>query len=874
MNYKLTKSSYIKGLQCEKALYLNAYKKHLGEFSKETQNKFEKGRKFESLFKSYFLDGVDLDKEYKWEMNKNISYVKQVFNDNDKHTLFEAGFMHDEVLVLTDVLVKKKDGSIYIYEVKNSTELTDVIKSDLAVQYYVCNSQIENIKSFKVVLNDGIGGFNVIEMIGELNENTEFINKNINHFKEILEYEKEPIIQVGSQCSNPYDCEFKNYCLGNRKKIVHKELIDGIHLDENNAEFNYALDFILETNKPIIYLTGKAGTGKTTFLKYLKAKTQKEYVVLAPTGVAAINAGGQTINSFFQIPPSLFIPGDKRLRCSVANDDTTDKTTIYTTFNYGKEKRKIIKNLELLIIDEISMVRCDIIDVIDKLLRTFGKHKHLPFGGVQIVLIGDTFQLAPIVSDDIKNIFYSFYVNPFFFSSKVIKDNPLIYIELKIIYRQKDQNFIDLLNKIRINSLNDHDYKYLNTKYNPSFSSSKKKNYIILASKNVEVDNYNTQRMANLTTPSIIYKGIITGSFPDRLLPVEKKLELKVGAQVMLRKNKLPTYYNGTIATVTSLSEDSIRVEIKGEQVNICMERWENIIYSWNKEKKEIEEEVVGSFQQFPLKLAWAITVHKSQGLTFENVVADVAGAFSVGQVYVALSRCTSFDGLVLKSRIGRNSIKTDNRVLEFAKTETPELVITKELKAGKADYYYEQARNAVNKFQFGEAYEYCIKAMKYRNDIEKSVFKRYAYFIGELFTYKINKYVNLVSKLNNNLDTDNKEYKKILNQYKQTIIKNNNTIFDNEKKISDLSNQLSSKTLIEKELKDKIELNLSIHQCDIKTLNKVIKDLEGEVSYNKSKVNEVIDQNRRYKTTVKELKIELDRVNNIKWYQKLFGRK
>ncbi|HTA61559.1 MAG TPA: DEAD/DEAH box helicase, partial [Bacteroidia bacterium] len=427
-------------------------------------------------------------------------------------------------------------------------------------------------------------------------------------------------------------------------------VIENIELDETNLEFTNAIDIVKHTNK-LIYLTGKAGTGKTTFLKYLRSITEKKTVVVAPTGVAAINAGGQTINSFFQIPFGPFIPNDRRLRTKKDFGDVNE-TTIYNTFLYNEEKKLIIENLELLIIDEISMVRCDQLDLIDRLLRVFRRKVFLPFGGVQIVLIGDTFQLPPIAKFEEWEILKDYYSSPFFFNSKVLAENKPIYIELKKIYRQKEQDFIDLLNKVRINQLNDYELTTLNNKYNPTFLTNKVQNYIILASHNTQVDQTNITKLDELEGELKIFNGELTGEFPkdgqgSYILPTERNLHLKEGAQVMFLKNdtgEVKRFYNGKIGKISSLFENKIIVEFSDQnKVQVEKASWNNIKYTWNKETKTIEEKIVGTFTQYPLRLAWAITVHKSQGLTFEKVYADLGAAFEVGQVYVALSRCTSF---------------------------------------------------------------------------------------------------------------------------------------------------------------------------------------------------------------------------------------
>lgn len=512
------------------------------------------------------------------------------------------------------------------------------------------------------------------------------------------------------------------------------ETVENMELDKENIEFNNAAEFIRHTDK-LVYLTGKAGTGKTTFLKYIKNTTNKNTVILAPTGVAAINAGGVTINSFFQIPLGPFVPEDSRLRTNATG--TESQQTIFTTFKYREDKRKIIENLELLIIDEISMVRADTLDVIDKILKIFRRKPYLSFGGVQVILIGDTFQLPPIADKEQWTILSKFYKTPFFFSSKIIEQSTPLYIQLKKIYRQNEQEFIDLLDRVRVSQVNANDFSVLNSKVNPTFSGNGS-DYIILATHNHGVNEINLTKLNQLETRLFTYEAIVTDTFPDKHKPTDHYLKLKVGAQIMFVKNEIgeyKRYYNGKIGKIKKLEEASIIVVFDDEsEVEVERTVWNNIQYSYDNEQKKIVEEIVGTFEQFPIRLAWAITVHKSQGLTFEKVIADLENAFAPGQVYVALSRCTSFSGLMLKTQINSHAVITDSRVIEFAQNETPETLITEQLNTGKADFYYKRAREDFGKGKIKSAFEFFKKALKFRNDIETDVFRKFIEVQGKRF--------------------------------------------------------------------------------------------------------------------------------------------
>lgn len=443
---------------------------------------------------------------------------------------------------------------------------------------------------------------------------------------------------------------------------------------EKNSELRHAWDFVEHTGISI-FLTGKAGTGKTTFLRTFKEKSSKRSIIVAPTGVAAINAGGMTIHSFFQLPLSPFVP----------------EVNFKNRFDYSKEKRKIIRTLDLLIIDEISMVRSDVLDAIDSVLRRFREHEK-PFGGVQLLMIGDLQQLTPVVTPEDEVILQRYYDTSYFFGSKALRSISYVTIELTHVYRQQDKEFITLLNNIREGQVSETDLKRLNERFNPNFEPEVGSDYIRLTTHNKMAESYNEVQLHNLPSKACTFIAEADGNFPEYNYPADFKLTLKRGAQVMfIRNDNNGRYYNGRIGHVTHIDNEKILVLCPGDdkEIEVQQETWENTKYSLNEKTKQIEAEVQGTFKQYPLRLAWAITIHKSQGLTFEHAIIDAQSSFAAGQVYVALSRCKTLEGLILASPISSSAIINDNQVMNYISHQTEEAEKSiAALPTLKAEYY------------------------------------------------------------------------------------------------------------------------------------------------------------------------------------------
>ena len=525
-------------------------------------------------------------------------------------------------------------------------------------------------------------------------------------------------------------------------------------IDLDNKEFQDVWKLIRFTRQSV-FLTGKAGTGKSTFLKYICANTKKKFFVLAPTGIAAVNVGGVTMHSFFKIPFKPVLPDDPEF----------DNRHIRSRMKYSKEFIKLLRALDLIIIDEISMVRADVIDFVDKIMRTFSGNWREPFGGKQMLFVGDLFQLEPVVTGDMRDILSRFYPNPFFFSARAFSRIKVVPIELRKVYRQSDSSFVEMLDRMRGGCPTDADIMMLNRRLVKQSPKSDDRMVMTLATTRSMVDHINDAHLEALPAKEITYIGEISGDFPENSLPTSKELTVKTGAQVVFIRNDMEKrWVNGTIGKIYLAEEEKLIVQLEdGSFHNVEPVVWSNIKYEFDEKNNKVIERELGCFRQFPIKLAWALTIHKSQGLTFNDVIIDIgSGTFSGGQAYVALSRCRSLEGMELASTINKRDVFINPAVVNFSRSFNDNALIESALERAKADDLYAKALDAVNRDDVTEAFDLFVDAMRARSELDnQAVMRLVRRKLSRLMHYKED-----AARLSAQVEDDRSRFRKLASEY------------------------------------------------------------------------------------------------------------
>ena len=529
-------------------------------------------------------------------------------------------------------------------------------------------------------------------------------------------------------------------------------------IDLDNPEFQNVWKLVSYTRQSV-FMTGKAGTGKSTFLKYVCAHTRKKFVVLAPTGIAAVNVGGQTLHSFFNLPFKPVVPDDPEFM----------PRNLKSRMKYNGDKVKLLRELELIIIDEISMVRADIIDFFDRILRVYTGNTREPFGGKQLLLVGDIFQLEPVVTADMRDILGRFYSQNYFFNARAFSELRIVPVELRKVYRQNDEGFISMLDRVRVGRPAREDIMCLNSRLSPAKipdgGGADGKMLMTLATRRDMVDSINSRHLAALDVPEVTYTGIVSGEFPESSLPNPRELTLKVGAQVVFVKNDAERrWVNGTIGRVYMASDDTLIVETEdGEKHHVEPAVWENVRYYYDEKEKKVKEDVRGTFTQYPVQLAWALTIHKSQGLTFSNVRIDLGeGAFSSGQAYVALSRCRSLEGMSLVSTINERDIFVNPAIVRFSHTFNDSALIASALERARADDEYARALEAVRGGDLAGAFDHFTEALRCRNELGNALMMRFA----RMQLRRVERMGNEIDTLRRRVADDERRFSELAGEY------------------------------------------------------------------------------------------------------------